>query len=214
MKNIYVILLLLPMFSLCCKTKPKGDTLLQENTVKRDIPLTKKGRPDFFYKLNTYQASILKLDSLEIGYDSLQIRIWCNYGLLDVRNVIVIKRNNELWNAELLTVIFDENDSSYMRKPILKERINKIPTSGWSSFINKLVELNVTQLPDQSKVSGYKDILGADGVTYNVEVATMSQYRFYSYWQPNIYKGKYKEAKNIDQILELIEKELSFKRLQ
>lgn len=214
MRNIYVIVLLSSLLFLSCKTKPVVDTTPQGKNIKRDIPLTKKGNPDYFYKLSKYQASKLKLDSLEIGYDSLQIRIWCEYGLLNAQNVIIIKGNNNKWSAELLTLQFGENDSSYMQMPILKERINKVPTSGWPSFINGLTSLNITRLPDQGKVAGYKDILGADGVSYIVEVATKEEYRLYSYWQPDIYKKEYKEAMSMELILEFLEKELSFKRLK
>lgn len=214
MRNTYVIVLLVLLFFLSCKTKPVVDIAPQGENIKRDIPLTKKGEPDYFYKLTKYQASKLKLDSLEIGYDSLQIRIWCEYGLLNAQNVIIIKGNNNKWSAELLTLQFDENDSSYMQMPILKDRINKVPTSGWPSFINVLTSLNITKLPDQGKVAGYKDVLGADGVSYIVEVATKEEYRLYSYWQPDIYKKDYKEAMSMESILQFLEKELAFKRLK
>jgi len=212
MRRIYIILLLLPVFSFSCKTKPAVDTSLQEKNIKKEIPLTKKGQPNYFYKLYKYEANQLKLDSLEPGYDSLQIRIWYDYGLLDTQNVIVIKGGNGQWSAELLTLGFNANDSSYLRTPILKERITKVPASGWPSFIKELIELNITRLPDQGKVPGYKDILGADGVSYSVEVATKNEYRFYSYWQPDTYKKAYKEAMNMESALEFLEKELSFKR--
>ncbi|MDP3665971.1 MAG: hypothetical protein Q8R50_04760 [Sediminibacterium sp.] len=214
MQKMYVIPLSLLMLLFSCKTKPTVETLLQKKNIKREIPFTKKGEPAFIYRLYKYQASHLKLDALEVGYDSLQIRIWYDYGLLDVKNVVVIKGGNEQWSAELLTLQFDDNDSSYMRKPILKERINKVPVSGWPSFIKGLSELNITKLPDQAKVAGYKDILGADGVSYNVEVATKEEYRFYSYWQPGAYKKKFKEAMSMESALEFLEKELSFKRLK
>jgi len=214
MQKKYVMLLLILAFSFSCETKRAVDTSLQGKNIKTEIPLTKKGQPDFFYRLSKYQASKLQLDSLEIGYDSLQIRIWYNYGLLDIQNVAIIKRNNGQWKAELLTLNFDENDSSLMRMPILKERINKVPASGWTFFLKGLVELNIMGLPDQRKVSGYKEMLGADGVSYNVEVATKEEYRFFSYWQPDIYKKESKEAMNMELTLEFLEKELSFKRLK
>lgn len=205
---------MLSVVSFSCKTKSKSDTSIEKTDIRQDIPLTKKGQPDYFYKLYSYQASQLKLDSLEVGYDSLQIRIWYNYGLLDVQNVVVIKKNSERWSADLLTFQYDENDSSYMRRPILKEKISKLPALGWSSFIKELIEFNIMKLPDQSKVAGYKDILGADGVNYSIEVATKEEYRFYSYWQPDVYKTEFKEAMSMALILEFLEKELSFKKLK
>lgn len=213
-KVIYLPVIIFFIFLSSCKNELRQKIDSKQEYIRKEIPLTKNGKPFYFYKLAKYQASKLKLDSLEVGYDSLQIRIWCEYGLLNAQNVVVIKGSNGKWSAELLTLYFDANDSSYMQIPILKERINKVPASGWSSFIKGLTELNITRLPDQGKVTDYKDILGADGVSYIVEVATKEEYRIYSYWEPDAYKKEYKEAMSMESALEFLEKEFSFKRLK
>ena len=43
----------------------------------------------------------------------------------------------------------------------------------------------------------------------NVEVATKNQYRFYGYWEPHEYQNKFWQAKNMADILNLFEQELS-----
>jgi hypothetical protein len=69
-----------------------------------------------------------------------------------------------------------------------------------------LLELKVLTLPHQFDVKGYGG--GLDGRTYNVEVATKDQYRFYGYWEPQYYQNKFWQAKNMADILRLLEKEL------
>jgi len=61
-------------------------------------------------------------------------------------------------------------------------------------------------LPDMDSIPGLKDNW-TDGVTYNVEVATKKQYRFYSYHLPDKFKDKFWQAKNITLILNLISRE-------
>ena len=42
----------------------------------KEIPTFGDGKPDLFYRLSQQKAKQLKLENLENGYDSLQIRIW------------------------------------------------------------------------------------------------------------------------------------------
>ena len=47
-----------------------------------------------------------------------------------------------------------------------------------------------------------------DGVTYNVEIATKKQYRFYGYHLPDKFENKFWQAKNMTGILSLLSAEL------
>jgi hypothetical protein len=64
----------------------------------------------------------------------------------------------------------------------------------------------VLSLPNQDDIPNYGN--GTDGRTYNVEVATKNQYRFYGYWEPQEYQNKFWQAKNMADILKLFETEL------
>ena len=50
---------------------------------------------------------------------------------------------------------------------------------------------------------------GKDGKTFNVEVATKNQYRFYTYWEPHDYQNKFWQAKNMAEIIDLLKTELN-----
>ena len=62
----------------------------------KDIPTNKEGRHkgelDGVYLHIKSEASKLKLDSLELGYDSLQLRIWLGHSMAIIRHTIILKR--------------------------------------------------------------------------------------------------------------------------
>jgi hypothetical protein len=66
-----------------------------------------------------------------------------------------------------------------------------------------LFALQITTLPHMSDIPGLRDGW-TDGVSYNVEVATKDQYRFYGYHLPDKFQDKYWQAKNMVDILNLI----------
>lgn len=214
MKMKIGLIIFLSVIICCCNTRHESSYKNSSvDTVTKEIPLTKKGKPDFFYKLIKQKAAQLKLDSLEKGYDSLQIRIWYDYSFLENQQLVVIKRVSQKWNCELYTLKVDWNDSSRYDKIISKIVIEKEPISGWDNFTKQLLDLKIMSLPDMRKVPGYNEIIGADGNSFNVEIATKDKYRFYGYWEPGNF-SQYWQAKNMEDILRLIEREFDFKRLR
>ena len=81
------------------------------------------------------------------------------------------------------------------------------PKSGWDKFISKLLSLKVMTLPNMEDIPGLEDNW-TDGVTYNVEIATKNQYRFYGYHLPDKFEDRFWQAKNMTAILNLIQTEL------
>jgi hypothetical protein len=80
------------------------------------------------------------------------------------------------------------------------------PKNGWDSFLNKLFALQITTLPNKDNIPGLEDGW-TDGISYNVELATKKQYRFYGYHLPDKFQYKYWQAKNMVDILKLVETE-------
>ncbi len=66
-------------------------------------------------------------------------------------------------------------------------------------------------LPNMDDIPNYTG--GIDGCSYDVEIATKNNYRFYDYWEPETVNEKHWQAKNLVHILNLIEAEFEFKRL-
>jgi hypothetical protein len=207
MQKLSFILFSVLLFS--CKGQKKPSQLepsSQEDTVtsfKREIPSYKDGEVDLFYTLKKQKEKQLKLDSLESGFDSLQIRIWYDYALLINRELIVIKRANGKWSAEHHEMIVDW-DAYKNTETIKTNKIRSVtPKSGWDRFITELVSLKIMTLPNMDDIPGLQDNW-TDGVTYNVEIATKKQYRFYSYHLPDKFEDKFPQAKNMTGILRLI----------
>ena len=81
------------------------------------------------------------------------------------------------------------------------------PRSGWQYFVKKLLDLKIVTLPSMVNIVGYED--GKDGKTFNVEIASKKQYRYYTYWEPHEYQNKFWQAKNMEEILNLFKTELN-----
>jgi hypothetical protein len=209
MQKISSIIIALGIFLTSCNGQEKviNSTSTNTDTLKKEIPTYKDGTEDLFYKLKQQKATQLRLDSLESGYDSLQIRIWYDYALLTQRDLVIIKQTNGKWSGEFyeLNAVWNafKNSDTITGKKIK----SVIPKSGWDTFIKKLFDLKIMTLPDMDSIPGLQDNW-TDGVTYNFEIATKKEYRFYGYHLPEKFEDKFWQAKNITEILKLISDEL------
>lgn len=166
----------------------------------------------------------IKLGSLEKGFDSIQIRIEYGGPLAGNRLMIFTNKNGE-WKAEIvkITVIDNPNfkgddieraNADYFTAYLLtKESQLKIPKSGWKKFILKLFELNILALPDENTIVNVRPGLFNDGLDVSVEIGTRNVYRFYKYNNPDYLFKDFQEAKDISQILKLVDEEFGLKQL-
>lgn len=170
---------------------------------KKEIPSI-----DIFYKLAKAKEKQLGLDSLENGFNNLQVRIWYHFSLVKHRKLIVITNRDTNWNAVLSNLQVDWDGRT---ETILTKELKQLsPKSGWAVFSRKLLALDIVTLPDQDDIKDYFG--GKDGRTYNVEVSTKNQYRFYGYWEPQEYQDKFWQARKMTDILKLIEMEFGVKQ--
>jgi len=170
---------------------------------KKEIPTYPGGGVGIFYKLAKTKQKQLRLDSLESGFDNLQIRIWYDFSLVRERKLVVITNRDTSWKATIYNLQVDWDGQT---ETILSKTVKQVtPKSSWYIFLKKLMDFKILTLPDQNDIPNYGG--GTDGNTYNVEVATKNQYRFYGYWEPQMYQDKYWQAKNMADILKLIKQE-------
>jgi hypothetical protein len=174
---------------------------------QKEIPTYEDGGVSIFYELKKQKEKQLKLDSLELGFDSLQIRIWYDYALLTNRELIVIKRTNGKWAADHYNLEVGWDAFKNTEKIKATEVKAVTPKSGWNNFINELLSLKIMTLPNMDDIPGLVDGW-TDGVTYNVEIATNRQYRFYGYHLPDKFEDEFWQARNMTLILSLISTEL------
>ena len=181
------------------------------DTVVRDIPLGKNGKPASYYRDKPIVENMMGLSSLESGFDSLQIRLWYSYGRSDSAQLIIFKSINGAWSGELYSLIYltNENGSRHTSIPFTKRAVK--PISGWKYFTNKLLRLHIYTLPDEGKILNYPDWTEPSAII--IEIATLKNYRIYMYNQPASAQKRIWQAKNIERILELVENEFRIKRL-
>lgn len=194
-----------------CKAQVKSDTPKQSEesghpfSFVLEYPITAKGAPSNLYKIIQNESSALKLDSLQGGYDSLQIRFWFENTSDSLSRIIVIKKREGKYDASLISYSFREDGT--LSQVISKELS---PKSGFQTLMNSLADLKILTLPHMSNIPGF-NVAWADGELYSVEVATKNQYRFYYYWCPEMLEAKYWQAGNMKKILEMLNSEFNLK---
>ena len=201
MRQANFVLLGIALLFGACLNQTHGDST---SPVKKEIPTYLGGNFDIFYQLAKDRQKQLGLDSLENGFHDLQIRVWYDFALVKEQKLIVITNKDTNWTAAVYDLQVDWDGK---HETILSKKIRHVaPKSGWTTFSKKLLDLQILTLPNQDDVEGYS--AGDDGITYNIEVATKNQYRFYSYWEPQRYQDKFWQAKNMADILKLFKQEL------
>jgi len=166
------------------------------DTMVRDIPPEKDGRPNFWFPLVRDTEKQLGLDSLSAGVDSMEIRIWLGGGLARVDHSIVVKKDGQ-WNCRLYTYTINRNDNE--RDSLSEISTVSVPVD--RSFIDSLIDLRILTLPNGPDG-------GLDGLQYCVQVATRNTYRFYSYWLPE--EGKDHNSRDMADIMRLLKRRCSF----
>lgn len=204
-----LFVLIIISLSLNSKTFGQKTTDSLSNKIRIEIPTEENGRlVSLYYTTKTYNR-LLKLDSLEKGYDSIQIRIWCNYGLLKRRHLVVMSSQKGKWTGKLYVLMINrKNDKEYFIES--NEEKYAVPKSGWGDLIRIMNSLNIPGLVSCDYLTGYG--FGVDTDYYMVEIGTKNKYRFYDYFDPKSNSKEYKEAKAIEKFLSVLESEFSFTR--
>lgn len=177
------------------------------DTVKKEIPLDRKGHPRLDYIIDRQKSKQLALDPIEDGYDSLQIRIWFDYSMARKKHLVVIKRHDGKWSCQLFITTTKWNDANDSQIVVNKSVLPIEPSMGWAHFIKRLLDLDIMNLPNGPPG-------GMDGANYNVEIATEKLYRYYSYWSPDSSEKEFKGSRNMVEIISFLEKVCDFKTLQ
>lgn len=219
--KIYKLLLLICLLAIIfcfCNNKSKETHKVNYNiqtdtfpNFKREIFIDKFGKYDIAYQLIKKDVERARLRVLDNGFDSIAIRLWYIY--FEPRTQIVeLRKDKGKWVAQFFTIkrhISDDTGDTLV--DVIRDIIIPNPKSGWDTFTKKLFELNITTLPNSSDIFNYDPPMDGDFIV--VEIATREKYRIYNYLSPG-YNSKIKEAKNIEDIMKLIEDEFGEKRLK
>jgi len=183
------------------------------DTISKDIPRERNGQMVGYYFDKLRVEKKAGLYPLEKGFDSLQIRIWYGYAHSDTCQIFKMSKTNGRWDGEIMQLIIKRDikkQDSILS--VLKSTCSVSPRSGWDKFSTGIMDVGILSLPDMNQISGYLDVTESN-TSVIVEIATQKYYRIYSYADPQ-FKTSIKEAKHLENILELIRDEFSFKQLK
>lgn len=207
-KSLLVFLFFVLQFLNCSPKNRNSQKVRELNTsdtflryIPKDIPLR---------AIRDYERQ-LKLDSLDNGFDSVQIRVRYGAGLAGNDRMVILSNSNFEWTGTVLEI--EHNYSATTGEFVSLSSANKFvnPISGWENFINKLFDQNILTLPDCSALPSFNNYTFADPDAVDVQIATKNAYRYYCYLNPYNFSDEYTEAKNILFILRTIEKEFDLK---
>lgn len=124
----YSLLILLPaIIVISCTERQSGRKADSTSAAaitefQRDVPVFKgrSGMPDSTYTVHYLreQLSKLKLSSIENGFDSLQIRVWLGHSMALNTQIVMLKRTNYNWSAQVVYVSRSEvvtKDTAFTR---------------------------------------------------------------------------------------------------
>ena len=179
--------------------------------IVKELPLYKTGEITKTYSEILWYTNNFKLVPITEGVDSIAIRIWCNYPDNKTQIVELFKTNGQ-WAANFYHFNFKyyNNDSiTWISRQIKSE----VPKSGWDKCIDKLFSQGLLSLPNFTELPKYHlNKIGNSEVV--VEFVTDEKYKLYSYPVPAQNESFVPQAKQIENILDVIEDEFSFKRFE
>ena len=211
--RVFLLFLFVPILFCACKEEddsatpnPYAAKILAQSNPGGTFLYEKPKQDPIDSQMQKRALRYLKLESLEKGFDSIQIRIWYGCPRDSGDLLVVLKNNKKKWEAEICKIgcppSFEHWGDSIVRI-IFKDS----PKSGWTKFINQLFDLSILTLPDEKQLKNLHYSVPMDGCGVEVEIAIKNVYREYGYGNPDDYEDKFLEAKNILSILHLINEE-------
>lgn len=213
-KEKFSLLLIFSLFLFGCgKNKPTKNSGVE--IILPDTTITHKPNHDYFIVRNL--RSELNLKNLELGADSIEIRIYEDGALWSPDRLVIIKNENRIWSSSLVTYWthlpthaerqFNSWRSQYNNMIVDSSKtINLTPECSWNNLIDSLQLYKIFTLPPQEEIKRFEDSV-TDGVSYNFEIATKKKYKFYAYHCPDIYTDA--DNQNVTSILKLISRQLT-----
>lgn len=146
----------------------------------------------------------LKIDAIDSGYDSLQLRIWVTNNFLRHQSVFILKCSNGGWYCSLINykpVYFRSTDSlvEFKKdvKPISQATMN-------TNFVDTILSIDYFGFRDYKLIPGY--VLPQDPLLITVEIASKWRYKLIQLPSPSV-NPNVTEAKKMNEILEKINSE-------
>ena len=149
------------------------------------------------------QATKLNLIPIDKGVDSFEMRIWVGSMFVE-HDLIILKYLDTSWLGQKVRYYKSEDGVTHFKN----ERLLK-PAITLPLLIDSLRVIQLDKLISQEQIPNFVDNV-ADGVTYNLEIATKSSYKLLTYHCPEHFsKTEINNKKFLDLIL-LVDKYFHF----
>ncbi|NNV54748.1 hypothetical protein [Limnovirga soli] len=210
MKQFTIICLIgISLFSEKCDLQTNQSKLNPEDLFQKEVPYDGMSKGSLFASI-TFIRDSLKLDTLEKGFDSLQIRIWLGYSFTSRQQLIILKNSKGNWKSYYYEFnpyyFYREKEDSllYFEKSIIEKK----PKVSWNDFMNRLYGNQILTLPQYKKIKNYE--IPNDPNYISIEISTETYYRLYQYASP-IFGSKVPEAKYVENIINIITNEFDIR---
>jgi hypothetical protein len=191
------------IFSLSCSNNSK-------NIIKRNFSHSISDTTDKDYVILRELEKILKMDGIEEGYNSFQLRVWTSYYHDTISKALVIKKDQK-GAGRVEEYVFRTGFSNSPGKTDITDltRRSLFPKSKWSTFLSQLKEFNLENLTDYTSLAGYGGL--AHGDMTIVEFAGNDFYSAARSPLPCLFKNEVAEAAIVCNLLMFLEAELLIK---
>jgi hypothetical protein len=141
------------------------------------------------------QATKLNLTPIDKGVDSFEMRIWVGSMFVE-HDLIILKYSDTSWQTQKVRYYKSEDGVMHFKN----EKIVK-PTLSLPSLIDSLKQIRFDKFISQEEIPNFIDNV-ADGVTYNLEIATKGNYKLLTYHCPEHFaKTELNNKKFLDFVL-------------
>jgi hypothetical protein len=135
------------------------------------------------------KTNALNLSPINNGVDSFELRIWHGKSIVTPKILVILKYQDSAWKLTNTDYWFSyQLTNGSPEKIILDSSFTKSLTvpSNISHIIDSLYQYSLDTFPSQNEIPNFQDKV-ADGLFYQIEVATSKSYKVIEYNNPNRY---------------------------
>lgn len=135
----------------------------------------------------------LGIPKINQGVDSFELRIWHGITIATPNQLITLKYQDSAWHLSLTdywisydwengrqkNIVFDSSFSQSLQVP-----------SAISGIIDSINQFRIDTFPSQKEIPNFRNRV-ADGMFYEIELATPYYYKAINYYNPNYYSDSF-----------------------
>ena len=141
------------------------------------------------------KGKALSLSPISNGVDSFELRIWHGISIVTPKQLVALKYQDSAWHLTKTDYWFSYQWANGSPDKVLLDSsfTKSLPVpSNISNIIDALSQFRLGTFPSQHEIPGFQDKV-ADGMFYQIEVATPKFYKAIRYSNPGRYTDTYNQ---------------------